>query len=72
MVSLIHGESLVDEQHRNAVVDAIGPAQARVVKEFAGPVLLAQTLVHDGQEWSVVLWTDQDAQQLLVDHDAPG
>ena len=65
-------DRLVCKQHRNAVVDAIGPAQARVVKEFAGPVLLAQTLVHDGQEWSVVLWTDQDAQQLLVDHDAPG
>ena len=54
-----HGDGFVDEQHRNAVLDAIGATQPGVVEE----------LVVNQEQRSAVLWADQDAQQFLVQHD---
>lgn len=53
------GDRLVDEQHRNTVVDAIRAPKARVV----------QALVAHQKQRPAVLWADEDAQELFVEHD---
>ena len=55
-----HRDGLVDEQHRDAVLDAVRAAKPRVVEE----------LVVDQQQGPAVLWADEDAQQLFVKHHA--
>ncbi len=52
-------DGFVDEQYRNAVLDAIGATQPGVVEE----------LVVNQEQRSAVLWADQDAQQFFVQHD---
>jgi hypothetical protein len=64
-----HGDGFIDEQHGNAVLDAIRPSQPGVVEELAGAVLFAQALIGDQKQRSAVLWADQDAQQFFVEHD---
>ena len=54
-----HGNGLVDEQHRDAVLDAVGTPQPGVVQKF----------VVNEQQRSAVFRTDQDAQQFFVEHD---
>ncbi len=54
-------DRLVDQQHRNSVVDAVCAAKPRVVQEF----LMAGV---DQQQGTAVLRADQDAEQLLVEH----
>lgn len=56
-----HGDGLVDEKHRNAVLDAVGATQPGVVE---------QLVVADRQQRSTVLGTHQDVQQFSVEHDA--
>ena len=56
-----HRDRFVDEQHRDAVLDAVAATQPRVVE---------QLIVTDQQEWPTVLGADQDVQQLLVEHRA--
>lgn len=60
-----HGYGLVDEQHGDAILDAVDAAQPRVVKQF---------VIADQQKWPAVLRTSQDAEQFLVKHesDQPG
>jgi hypothetical protein len=55
-----HSDRLVDEQHRDAVLDAVRAPKARVVEE----------LVVDQQQWPAVLRAHEDAQQFFVKHDA--
>ena len=52
------GDRLVDEQNRDAVLDAIRTPQPWVVQAF----------VVNQQERSAVLRTDQDAQQFVIEH----
>ena len=65
-----HGDGFVDEQHRDAVLDAVGAAQPRVVEQLGCTVLFAQALISDQQERPAVLRAYQDAQQFFVEHDA--
>ena len=60
-----HRDRFVDEQHGDAVLDPVRATKPRVVEEL----LMAGV---NQQQRPAVLRTDQDAQQLLVDHDAPG
>ena len=55
-----HRDSFVDEQHGDAVLDAVRATKPRVVEE----------LVVDQQQGPAVLWADEDAQQLFVKHHA--
>ncbi len=52
-----HGEGLINQKHRDAVLDAVGPTQPRVVE---------QLVIADQQQWPAVLGADQDVQQLFV------
>jgi hypothetical protein len=65
-----HSDRLVDEQHRDAVLDAVRAPKARVVEELARAVLFAQALIVDQQQWPAVLRAHEDAQQFFVKHDA--
>lgn len=53
-----HRDGLVDQQNRHTVVDAIHTPQPRVV----------QALVVDQKERTTVLGTDEDAEELFVEH----
>ena len=53
-----HRDRVVDEKHRNAVLDADRAAKPGVVEE----------LIVDQQQWPAVFRTDEDAQQLFVEH----
>jgi hypothetical protein len=55
-----HGDGLVDEQHRDAVLDAVGTPKTRVVQEF----------VVNQKQWPAVLRADEDAQQFVIEHDS--
>ena len=55
MFFLVDGNGLIDEQHRNAVVDAVLAPQSRVVE-----------LIVDQQERTPILGTDQDGEQRVV------
>lgn len=60
MLSVVgHRDSLVDEKHRNAVLDAVRTAKPGVVEE----------LVADQQQRPAVFRADEDAQQLFVEHE---
>jgi hypothetical protein len=50
-------DRLVDQQHRDAVVDSVRTTQARVVEHIA-----------DVQKWTPVGWADQNAQKFFVEH----
>jgi hypothetical protein len=53
-----HRDRLVNEQYRDAVLDAVCAAKPRVV----------QKLVVDQQQRPTIFRTDEDAQQFFVDH----
>ena len=53
-----HRDRLVNEKHRNAVLDSIRAAQPRVV----------EVLVIDQQQGPAVLRADENAEQFFVDH----
>ena len=54
-----HVDGLVDQQHRDAVLDAVGLVQARVVEHSV-----------DQQQRTPVSRAHQDAQELVVEHGA--
>jgi hypothetical protein len=64
-----HRDRLVDEEHRDAVLDAVRAPKPGVVEKLARAVLFAQALIGDHQERPAVLRADEDAQQFLVNHD---
>ena len=51
-----HLDGLIDQQHGNAVLDAVGTPQSRVVEE----------LIVDEKQWPAILRAHEDAQQFLV------
>ena len=50
---------LIDEQHRDGVLDAVGPAQPRVVEDRLGAVI-------DQQQWPAVGRAHQDVEQFAI------
>lgn len=54
-----HRHCLVDQKHRDAVLDAVRTAQPRVVEQ----------LVVDQQQRPAIFRADEDAQQFFVEHD---
>ena len=53
-------DGLVDQQHRDAILDAVSLVQARVVEHTV-----------DQQQRTPVSRAHQDAQELVVEHGAP-
>lgn len=53
-----HRDRLVDEKHGDAALDAIRAAEPSVVEE----------LVVNKKQRPAVFWTDENAQQFVVEH----
>ena len=56
-----HHDCLVDEKHRDAVLDAVRAAKSGVV----------EALIVDQQQRPAVFRADEDAEELFVEHDRP-